>query len=711
MSRPTPAATRRWQARLIVSVFVVAVAGAALAGWWYARDSSPHQGPIILISIDGLAPAAITTDDNANTTSSSIGALAADAVVFERAYTHSPLTLPAHASLLAGQLPFEHGVRDEAGFALREETRSLAELLRTRGFETGAAVSSFALRRESGIAQGFTFFDAQLPNTPPGTMPVVERDGAATMDAAATWLRARQGYRYFLFVQVGNDAAAATVTQVVAALKADGLYEQATIVLTSDRGPASTGLWLDEASLRVPLLIKQPNSEGAGRRLAVQVQHLDILPTILDLVRAPIPSGMRGRSLRALLGGDTDILPAQPIYAESLAGQFRLGTTGAFALANQTHRYVRGSVDKLVALETESARSSDATPDEADGLRQALDRLLDGHPVVAPTPLADADEERFAALGFLKGAPMGGSATAPMEPGDEPAVATKHRAAARLVAERKYSMAIDALRDITRVHPQLAVVHYQTGSLLARAGRLPEADHAFRAAASIAPDSTDIQVALAELLLREGREADAAARAALAVALAEHQDGRARASAHWMAVLVALARDDEESAQAHAVAAEIDDPTLPMVRVVAGRLAHTEGRYEEALTAFESAAATLTRGQRALEGVYWHLGEILVRLNRGADAEKAFREELRAFPRGIRAYTSLAMAYHAADRADAVRETLDALLVAVPTPEGYDAAARTWTAVGHASRATALRTAARTRFRGDPSLAVFQRRR
>ena len=297
---------------------------------------------------------------------------------------------------------------------------------------------------------------------------------------------------------------------------------------------------------------------------------------------------------------------------------------------------------------------------------------------------------------------------------DVPLVANDYqrtKAAARLVAERKYSMAIDALRDITRVHPQLAVVHYQTGSLLARAGRLPEADHAFRAAASIAPDSTDIQVALAELLLREGREADAAARAALAVALAEHQDGRARASAHWMAVLVALARDDEESAQAHAVAAEIDDPTLPMVRVVAGRLAHTEGRYEEALTAFESAAATLTRGQRALEGVYWHLGEILVRLNRGADAEKAFREELRAFPRGIRAYTSLAMAYHAADRADAVRETLDALLVAVPTPEGYDAAARTWTAVGDASRATALRTAARTRFRGDPSLAVFQRRR
>src|SRR3990172_9471754 len=98
MPRPAPPAARPVQVTIILTLFGVAVTASALAGWWYARESTPHQGPLILISVD--------------------------AVVFERAYAHSPLTLPAHASIMTGQLPFEHGVRDEAGFALREEARS-----------------------------------------------------------------------------------------------------------------------------------------------------------------------------------------------------------------------------------------------------------------------------------------------------------------------------------------------------------------------------------------------------------------------------------------------------------------------------------------------------------------------------------------------------------------------------------------------------------
>jgi hypothetical protein len=130
---------------MITTLVVSSVAAAALAGWWYARESTPVGGPIVLISVDGFRHVRLRETTNttlAPSSTPSIDALAADAVVFDRAYTHSPLTLPAHASLLAGQLPFEHGVRDEAGFALRDDARSMAELLQNRGFETGAAVSS-----------------------------------------------------------------------------------------------------------------------------------------------------------------------------------------------------------------------------------------------------------------------------------------------------------------------------------------------------------------------------------------------------------------------------------------------------------------------------------------------------------------------------------------------------------------------------------------
>ena len=713
MPRYAPAGTRRWQAALVVAVFGVAVAGAALAGWWYASVSTPHPGPIVLISVDGLSPSELAAGGGAGATAS-IDALAADAVVFERAYTHSPLTLPAHASLLAGQLPFEHGVRDDAGFALKEDAGSLAERLRNRGFETGAFVSSFLLRPATGVAQGFTFFDAELPAAPGTASPVVTRDGHQTADAAARWLRSRSGHRFFLFVQVSGGAAASAVTRLVTTLKDLGLYDQATIVLTASRGGTGAGVSLDDTSLHVPLLVKQPDSEGAGHRVGVPVQHIDILPTVLDLVRAPLPSGLRGRSLRAALGGDESGMADRPIYAESLAGRFRFGGPGKFALARVGYRYVRDGRETVTRLEDGQAAvpaSESSETAEAVRLREELDRLLEGRPVGQPTEIAAADEDHYAALGYLGGARLTAAESVSIEPGEEALVLETHRAAAMLASQKSYTTAIDVLRGIASAYPQMAVTQYQLGTLLSRAGRLEEAVTAFRAAASAEPDNPYIPAALAGVLMRAHRYDEARDRAALAVALAERHDVRARAAAYEMAARVALTLDDSERAEAYGEAAEREDPGMPMARFVRGRLLHAEGRYEEALVPFEEAAAVLMQGGRALEELYWYLGETLGRLDRYDEAETYYHEELQVFPRSIRAYSGLATLYHASDRATGVEEALDALVDTAPTPEGYDAAARLWTIVGEPARAAALRADARTRFNGDPSLALFQLQR
>src|SRR5687767_4898546 len=126
MPNPMPAARRRWQATVIISLFFVAVVAAAGTGWWYARESPPHQGPIVLIAVDSLQARQLRTYDAARSETPvidtpAIDALAADGVLFTRAYAHSPQTLPAQASLLTGQLPFEHGVRDDAGYLLAED--------------------------------------------------------------------------------------------------------------------------------------------------------------------------------------------------------------------------------------------------------------------------------------------------------------------------------------------------------------------------------------------------------------------------------------------------------------------------------------------------------------------------------------------------------------------------------------------------------------
>ena len=105
-----------------------------------------------------------------------IDALAADGVVFERAYSHAPQTLPAHASILSGQLPFETGVRDNVGFTVKTGERLLPQMLRERGFTTGGIVSAYVLRKETGIGQGFDFFDGEMP---PSSPELLDRPGAA----------------------------------------------------------------------------------------------------------------------------------------------------------------------------------------------------------------------------------------------------------------------------------------------------------------------------------------------------------------------------------------------------------------------------------------------------------------------------------------------------------------------------------------------------
>src|SRR5689334_92919 len=134
MPNRSPAQRRRWHASLIVSLFFMAVAAAAGTGWWYARESPPHQGPIVLISVASLSPASLPSAAGRTGSTPGLDALIGDSVFFTHAYTHSPQLLPAHTSLLTGRLPFEHGVRDDGGYVLTDDAKTLAEQLRSRGF-------------------------------------------------------------------------------------------------------------------------------------------------------------------------------------------------------------------------------------------------------------------------------------------------------------------------------------------------------------------------------------------------------------------------------------------------------------------------------------------------------------------------------------------------------------------------------------------------
>ena len=137
--------SRPFRFTFILVLAAVSTGLAAVGGWRYARASAPVSGPIVIISIDTLRADHLPAYGYKKVRTPAIDALAADGVVFERAYSHAPQTLPAHASLLSGQLPFETGVRDNVGFTVKNGVRLLPQMLRDRGFTTGGGFSMTAM--------------------------------------------------------------------------------------------------------------------------------------------------------------------------------------------------------------------------------------------------------------------------------------------------------------------------------------------------------------------------------------------------------------------------------------------------------------------------------------------------------------------------------------------------------------------------------------
>ena len=74
--------------------------------------------------------------------------LAAEGVLFERAFTPIPSTLPSHCSILTSSYPASHGVHDNGVYFLEDAATTLAEVLDEEGYETGAFVSAFVLDRQ-----------------------------------------------------------------------------------------------------------------------------------------------------------------------------------------------------------------------------------------------------------------------------------------------------------------------------------------------------------------------------------------------------------------------------------------------------------------------------------------------------------------------------------------------------------------------------------
>lgn len=110
--------------------------------------------------------------------------------------------------------------------------------------------------------------------------------------------------------------------EVIEIIREEGLFDRALIILTSDHGEefcehGGRRHWkLFRENLHVPLVIKFPGSEHAGREIDGAVRTIDIMPTVLEYLNLPSPSRIQGISLLPLLSNRGEYDP--PIISQAL---------------------------------------------------------------------------------------------------------------------------------------------------------------------------------------------------------------------------------------------------------------------------------------------------------------------------------------------------------------------------------------------------------
>ena len=114
----------------------------------------------------------------------------------------------------------------------------------------------------------------------------------------------------------------ARLAEVFDALKELGLWDRTLVILNADHGEGFGehglffhGYGLYEEEIRVPLIIKPPRSLSSPRKIGAPVRNLDIVPTVLDYCRLPLPEGLNGQSLRS--GIERGGLAERPAAMES----------------------------------------------------------------------------------------------------------------------------------------------------------------------------------------------------------------------------------------------------------------------------------------------------------------------------------------------------------------------------------------------------------
>ena len=167
------------------------------------RSGVYANAPVIIISIDTLRADHLPAYGYTQVRTPAIDALRRDGLLFRNAYSHCPMTLPSHVSILTGLLTHQHGVRNNLGYGYDGVTHpGIMQSLKANGYDTGAAVSAYVLRSATGLGGAFDFYDDALITKANVGIGEISRPGSATAAAAESWVAARGDKPFFLLLHL-----------------------------------------------------------------------------------------------------------------------------------------------------------------------------------------------------------------------------------------------------------------------------------------------------------------------------------------------------------------------------------------------------------------------------------------------------------------------------------------------------------------------------
>lgn len=606
----------------LAALAVLALAGAA--GWWFWRPGLARPN-VLLITVDTLRADHVGAYGATFARTPHMDRLAAEGVRMADAIASAPITVPSHASMLTGLYPPAHGVRDNGSAALPPAAVTLTEQLREAGYETQAFVSAVVLSRLYGLDQGFEGYDDDLwAEDAPRLFMIRDRPASRTTDRVLAWFdrwKATTDRRpFFTWVHFFDPhqplqapeedrrgaaseydaeitAADRAVGRIVEALREAGVLDDTIVVLTSDHGEslgehgeATHAVFVYDATVKVPLVVRYPRALPAGRTYDGPVRHIDLLPTLLALTRAGTPApGVQGVDLGPAWRGEAPA-PALSQYSESLLSELGFGMAPLHALRSDGFKWISAPRPELYDLREDPRELNNLYPAaarRADALDRELQAILRATAVspAATSPMSQETIEVLQSLGYLaQGAvrrSMGG-----MDPKDGIKYYALLEQGRQLAQQRRWAEAEQAVRQILAPLPDHVAARNVLGLTLLRQGRLDEARAAYEQSLATEPDQFRVMAMLGTLALlqRDLEEAHKRFTAALAM-------NPKFVEAMSNLGLVASLRGDAAAAEQWYVRAEAADPGFPATPRRFADLHYEQGRFAEALAYYERALA------------------------------------------------------------------------------------------------------------------------